>query len=228
VLLLLACFPKLDDTAGAGEESAYESGSDDGGMTGGESAESESEEEQDGDEDDDGYDRDEDCDDGDDTIHPGADDDQCDGVDQDCDGEDDEDFAEDRYEPNDDEGDSLGALAEEDEERVTAWIYPEGDEDRFRFDVTDGSFSWFSITVELVDGPPDLDLGLSLFWVDDVHGHDQGRVAYADDGGEGDGESLYYGGDTFYDDSGTYELLVWANGGASCDRSYDVAIYTGK
>ena len=206
--------PPLD----SGDTDVVDTGAEDTGGTG-----------RDDDEDDDGVGEDEgDCDDDDPSIHPGARDDTCDGIDQDCDDVEDDDFSRDSHEPNDDEGDNLGALAEEDRVDVEGWIFPEGDEDRYRFEVEDGSWSWFSITAQLADLPRDLDIRLALYWVRDPDGADQGMVAYADDGGPGDTEELYYGGDTFYDDSGTYELRVYAAEGATCDDPFTVHILTGE
>lgn len=239
LLLLVACFPKADqDDSGDTGDDLLASDSGDGGSgdngsgdngSGDNSGDNGADTGPDDDQDDDGVNHDDgDCEDFDETIYPGADESTCNGVDNDCDDEVDEDFDGDTHEPNDDRGGSLGALGEKDQADATGYIFPEGDEDRFRFDVEDGSWSWFSITVELTDVPNDVDLALSLSWVEDPDGADKGRVAYSDDGGVGGSESLYYGGDTFYDDSGTYEVLVTSSDGTRCDAPYTVRVTTGE
>lgn len=169
-----------------------------------------------------------DCDDGDGAVHPGGDETSCDGKDNDCDDRVDEDFDRDDYEPNDDVGVNLGALAEEESELLLAWLWPESDQDRYLFYVEDGDWSWFDIELWLYDVPEGADYALELWLVEDADGDYAGIVDSADEEADGGEELVNYGGSTGFDDSGWYEAVVRSNDGAACDSAYTLQILVGS
>jgi hypothetical protein len=181
-----------------------------------------------GDLDQDGYSIEEgDCDDEDPEVNPGVASDGCDGLDNDCDGQTDEDFAADEYEPNDDEGLYLGQLEDEEQELVFAYLHPETDVDRFQFWVDDSAWSWFSLEAWLYAVPDDADYSLELIWVEDLEGEWRGTVASADETGQGGVEVVDWGGDTFYEDGGLYEVVVRSTSGSGCSAPYQLQIISG-
>lgn len=169
-----------------------------------------------------------DCDDGDGLVHPGGDDSICDGKDGDCDDEVDEDFDRDEYEPNDDSGVNLGTLAEDESALMLAWLWPEADQDRYRFYVEDGDWSWFDIELWLYDVPEGADYALELWQVEDADGDYVGLVDSADDEADGGEELVNYGGSSGFDDSGWYEAVVRSNDGAACDVAYTLQVLVGS
>jgi len=178
--------------------------------------------------DDDGYSVDDgDCDDDDASVNPGVSTDGCDGLDNDCDGRVDEDFGDDEWEPNDDEGPYMGLMESEDEILVFGYIHPDTDVDRFQFRVGDDAWSWFSVEAWLYAVPSDADYSLELIWVEDLEGDWQGTVATADEAGVGGVEVVDWGGDVFLEDGGLYEVVVRSTSGSSCSAPYQLQIITG-
>jgi hypothetical protein len=180
-----------------------------------------------GDADGDGYSvADGDCDDGRASVHPGRSSDPCDGLDNDCDGTVDEDAEGDGWEPNDAQGPSLGSMVDGDELLLFPTMGSGDDVDRFRVQLDDDDFSWFSLEA-WVYPPQGVDLSVEIRWVEDLHGADQGSVASADAAGPGGMECADWGGDPWYDDGGSYELVVRSSGGASCSTPYTLQILAG-
>ncbi len=165
-----------------------------------------------------------DCNDQDPSINPGEPD-ICDDEDNDCDTEVNEDSdAFDQYEPhNDAQGYDLGEMTGL-SETFNSFIHAPGDEDRFEFYIYDGMWDYFGIDVELVTVPPGADMALELLLIEDAEGNNVGLVDEADDGGEGVGEALEFGGTAFVDDSGTYEVRVVAPNGYNCNVPYILVI----
>ena len=169
-----------------------------------------------------------DCDDDEALIYPGADD-VCDELDNDCDGEINEDTpaAGDAYEPNDLAGAELGDLTSSDT-TVEGYISLPGDEDRFRFEVEDGFWDSFYIDADLTAVPASVDLALDLLLIQDADGNYVGSTLDSSNGGGlGEGESVYLSGTTLHDDTGLYELLVYATSGSSCQTPFSLHIDCG-
>jgi hypothetical protein len=169
-----------------------------------------------------------DCDDENQAINPGVASDGCNGRDNDCDGQVDEDFARDGYEPNDDRGYYLDSLELDEQVDLYGYLFPESDEDRFRFWLEDESWMWLSIGVWLEDVPSDADYAIDLVWVEDLHGEWQGTVASSDRAGDGGAESLEFTGHSSLEDGGMYEVVVRSVSGDSCFSPYWLAVvYSG-
>ena len=208
-----------DDTAAPAAPSPAEDETAGGGDTGGEEATPWWDEVADNDGD--GFSSDEDCDDSDAATHPEGQE-SCDGVDNDCDGVVDEDVVED--EPDAD----LGTLSPKSEVFASQYLFPEADEDRYRFYIEDTYLDYFDIEVWLYQIPEDADYAIELYWIEDVDGVDQGLVAAADTVQRGGVEFLNYSGKTLLDDTGWYEIVVIAAEGASCAAPYQLQILTGS
>ncbi len=167
-----------------------------------------------------------DCDDGDPAVHPGVPEDLCGRGDEDCDGQTDEDFDADAWEPDDDEATDLGDLTDVPEVLLTAYTFPEGDVDRFRFYVEDGTFDWFDVEVWVYGIDPAVDVALDLAWTD-ADGVDHGVILTSDVEGPGGYESVNHGGSSWDDDSGWYEATVRTLSGASCTAPYLLQVLVG-
>ncbi len=179
------------------------------------------------DEDHDGYTTEQgDCDDHNPAVYPGADD-VCDPFDNDCDGRLNEDsIGYDMFEPNDQNGFDLGDLSGS-SDTIDSFIHAPDDEDIFLFYVSDGWLDWFDIVLDLSVVPPGVDLGMELYLVDDVDHTYVGLVGSVDDGGEGEPEYLDYDGSYIDDDTGTYEVVIYANTGFDCDDAYVLTVSGG-
>jgi hypothetical protein len=154
-----------------------------------------------------------DCDDQDADVHPGAED-TCDELDNDCDGEVNEDVAlDDPQEPNDDAPNYLGDLTD-DSVSLGGFLHNADDLDRFSFDAQDTWFGSFGIDVVLSGVPGSADYVLELR-------RDGATVGYSDTSG---GEEISIEGDSWDDDSGTYEVLVFSSLGFSCSQPYILEI----
>lgn len=235
-LLLLACLVSPEPGGGEGPDGGgADGGGADSGLDGGADGGTDSGQDsgwwkQDpGDADGDGYTVEQgDCDDGDEDIHPGAPDDDCDGQDQDCDEAADEEFDQDPFEPNDSSGVDVGDLETEGEVLIVAWLWPEGDEDRYLFYVEDGDWDWFDIELWLYDVPGGADYALELELVADMDGDPGGVVDRADEEGSGGEELINYGGEYGFDDSGWYEAVVRGEGSGDCGSPYTLQILAGS
>jgi len=169
-----------------------------------------------------------DCEDDNAAVNPGVEFDGCNGRDNDCDGEVDEDFDRDNYEPNDANGYYMGTVELDEQVDMFGYLFPETDEDRFRFWLEDDSWVWLSVGVWLNDVPSDADYAIDLVWVEDLDGQWRGTVASSDSGGLGDAESLEFTGHDSYEDGGMYEVVVRSVSGESCFSPYWLAvIYSG-
>ena len=166
-----------------------------------------------------------DCDDLDATINPGEYDD-CDGIDNDCDGRIDEDalWDEDPEQPILD----LGAIEPGEGVVLSGLLAPEYDRDSIDFYVSDGVFGWFYIDAISTSLPADTDIKLTLILVEDASGMPFGPVAYNDDAGIGEEESIAYNGTAFWDDSGVYRLEIEAMSGSNCETPYEIELYVGS
>ena len=169
----------------------------------------------------DGWPAGEDCDDSDPDVHPNAPDDTCDGIDNDCDDSVDDDVAPDAFEVNDPDGSSLGEVTGDDA-TATAYLFPEGDEDVFRFYVEDSVWDWFGISLDLTV-PGGVDMVMELYLETDGGPE---LLATIDDGGVGRDESGSYDGSAGGEDSGWYIVRLHATGGARCDTPYSLLIET--
>jgi hypothetical protein len=167
-----------------------------------------------------------DCDDGQASVNPGWSRDPCDGLDNDCDGLVDEDAPVDEWEPNDSQGPLLDSMTDGDTLLLFPTLHSESDVDRFRVELDDSDVSWFSLEA-WVYPPVGVDVSVEIRWVEDPYGADQGRVAFADDVGEGGLECADWGGDAWLDDSGIYELVVRSSGGFACGTPYTLEIVAG-
>ncbi len=154
-----------------------------------------------------------DCDDGDPQVNPGSED-LCDELDNDCDGELNEDVAaDDPQEPNDDAPHGLGDLTNA-TATVGGFLHHPGDVDRFSFFVEDTWYGDFEIRVDLSSIPGDADYALELWLGNEL-------IGYSDTSG---GESITYGGESFSDDSGTYEIEIHSELGFSCSKAYVMVV----
>jgi Putative metal-binding motif len=154
-----------------------------------------------------------DCDDGDPEVHPTLFD-GCDDKDNDCDGVLNEDAAsDDPQEPNDVVPYHFGNLTNE-VATVAGYLHNVGDVDRFSFLAEDTLFGSFSLEVDLTGVPGNADYVLELWLGSEL-------LAMSDTMG---GESLVHDGDTWSDDSGTYEVVVYSVLGYSCDHPYVLRI----
>ena len=150
-----------------------------------------------------------DCDDNDPTVHPNTVD-GCDDVDNDCDGELNEDVvSEDPQEPNDEAPNYVGDLTNANS-AIAGYLHNEQDVDRFSFYVDDGWLGDFWVDVQLTGVPGSADYVLEL-WLDG------GVVGYSDTSGA---EGIHFDGDSWEDDSGTYEVRVYSVMGFSCTQAY--------
>ena len=166
-----------------------------------------------------------DCDDDNGAVLAGAED-ICDELDNDCDGEVNEDTpgAADPYEPNDTSAHELGDMTDQ-ETTIEAYIGIPGDQDIFQFSVEDSVLSDVYIEFDLHTVPAGLNLALELFLFENASGQYVGQsLALIDDGGLGQGEYLYWSGDFWADDTGTYEVAVTASWGYECDLPYTIAV----
>ncbi len=154
-----------------------------------------------------------DCDDGDPEVHPTLAD-VCDDRDNDCDGTLNEDaIGDDPQEPNDAVPYHFGDLTD-DVSTVAGYLHNEADVDRFSFYAEDTLFGSFDLAVELSGVPGSADYVLEL-WLGPT------LLAASDTSG---GESVTHEGDTWEDDSGTYEVVVYSVLGYSCDHAYTLRI----
>ena len=176
------------------------------------------------DEDGDGY-VDDDCDNTNPDINPDAFDD-CDGVDNDCDGEIDEDaiWDEDGEAPIYD----LGEVSGGDIVAISGLLYPEYDTDTFRFTIQDGLFGWFFIDALIDTVSTNADVSLSLVRLRDGDLGIYEEVVQVDEAGHGESEFVSYSGRAFWDDSGTYQLVVQTVSGADCEAPYEVIMEFGS
>jgi hypothetical protein len=168
-----------------------------------------------------------DCDDDEAAIFPGAED-VCDAFDNDCDGEINEDTAavDDAYEPNDVAGADLGELTSS-QQTIEGYLSVPGDQDRFRFEVDDFWLYDFWVDADLTSVPAGVDVVLDLLKIQDASGNYVGlTIDTSNDGGVGQGESVYLGG-TWDDDGGLYEVAVIASVGTSCETPYVLIIDCG-
>ncbi len=154
-----------------------------------------------------------DCDDGDASVHPGRID-ECDELDNDCDGLLNEDSAgDDPQEPNDGNAHSLGNLTNA-TSTLGGFLHNADDVDRFSFYVEDTWYGDFGIWVDLSGIPGDADYALELWLGNEM-------IAYSDTSG---GESITFEGESFHDDSGTYEVEVNSALGFSCSDPYVLVV----
>ena len=221
LLLLLGCdfsaatTVAIDDSSGAhgdGAEGQDSSLSDDSGRVD-ETGVAEVEVDIDGD----GYSIEEgDCDDEDSDIAPGLED-SCDGRDTDCDGEIDEDAVlSDGYEPNDDEGWSIGLLEDLDSYALVAELHHDDDVDRFLFQIEDGWTNLFELQVGISGIPSDAIYELELFHIDGD------EVMYSESGS--DTLSTTISDSTIANEDGVYQVQIRSLGGADCAQSYTLSI----
>jgi hypothetical protein len=150
-----------------------------------------------------------DCDDTDPLVHPDAAD-LCDELDNDCDGLLNEDVSgDDPQEPNDAAPYHLGDLTNE-SVTVAGYLHESGDVDRFSLFVEDTWYGDFEIRIDLGGIPGDADYALELWLGSEL-------VGYSDTSG---GESIVYSGESFHDDTATYEIEVHSELGYSCSKAY--------
>jgi len=172
----------------------------------------------------DGY-TDDDCDNEDATVNPAAFDD-CDGIDNDCDGQIDEDaiWDEDEDAPIYD----LGEVSGGDMVSISGLLYPEYDTDIYRFTIQDGLFGWFFIDALIDTVSEHADVSLSLVLLRDGELGIYEEVVQVDESGAGESEFVTYSGHAFWDDSGTYQLMVQTLSGSDCEAPYEVIMEFGS
>ena len=165
-----------------------------------------------------------DCNDTDPFINPGEYD-LCDGIDNDCDGQMDEDaiWDEDEDFPIYDLGEVYGG----DLIAISGLLYPEYDTDIYRFSIRDGLFGWFFIDALLDSVSEYADVSLSLVRLREDELGIYEEVVEANSYGPGESEFVTYPGHAFYDDSGTYQLVVQTLSGADCEAPYEIIMEFG-
>ena len=164
-----------------------------------------------------------DCNDDDEWIFPGAEDAICDGIDNDCNGETDQDWNGDFLEPNNTIPSDLGELAEDNTIPFEAYLSPENDIDRFMVYMTDGLGPDFGLKIELKNVPSAIDLILQVDYIDN-DGETHVGIAYADENGLGENETLNVDGGFFSNATGHYIIQVSSFSGESCAEPYSVVL----
>lgn len=158
-----------------------------------------------------------DCDDDDGSVHPGVLDD-CDGIDNDCDDDIDEDAdLADAYEPNDAVPHALGTIEADGSVEVYAFLDAYGDEDRFSFEFTDGTFDFFTLRVTLAPQHEE------VFFQMTVESQETGEITTSStDGAE---DIVYEEGDALFSaDGGEYVVTITSNGTATCLDEYKLTV----
>ena len=172
-----------------------------------------------------------DCNDNNPNIHP-FNFDGCDGIDEDCDGLIDEDGPQDAYEPNESQQQYYDLepeiiLAEQagiNEIIIEGVTSSATDYDYFQFYLEDGWFDSFGIETELHAISLTTDFAVELWLILNEEGDGPELLYTANDNGNGLGESGSFSGTWLYGDSGTYQVVVYAVSGASCEAEYQLDI----
>ena len=173
--------------------------------------------------DEDGFILDEDCDDTNNEIAPDLEDDQCDGIDNNCNELIDDDWADDNYEPNDEEAYWIGDPGGQ-EIIYNPYLFPESDLDNFVFYAEEGWLSEIGIYVKVSGLDPALDLVLDLVYHGEQINSQSQNVASSNTGSIGEDEEIEYTGGWFSSNSGWYEVRIRSRNGESCFRSYTLTI----
>jgi hypothetical protein len=172
------------------------------------------------DDDGDGYTENEgDCDDGDEDVRPGVED-TCDGIDSDCDGTVDDDAADaDLYEPNDAEDFDIGELESDDVFEADAFLHDAADIDRFHFSFSDGTWDFFTLTIDLEWGTGD------VLYVMTVENVDSGEIIDNQFSTSGARSMHFELGDSFGSaDGGNYRVTISSDGSATCLDGYQLKV----
>ncbi len=124
---------------------------------------------------------------------------------------------------------SLGDLTYIEQTQLSATIFPEDDIDRYVFYVEERTWVWFEVEVVLSNVPDGADYFLELYFIRDQNDENQGLVESANDGGEGEGETLKYSNNLLDNRTGWYEVLVRSYDGVpSCQTAYNLDILVGQ
>lgn len=161
-----------------------------------------------------------DCADTDPAVHPDVED-GCDAADSDCDGEVDEDAPDDAFEPNDTTPYALGSLEDDPDKSLSAALKNDADVDRYQFTIEDTTLDFFTVHIDLSNVPADANYRLTLNRLRTDGDEAIGQVQQVFGSGT---IAIEYADTSLTDEGGDFEVVIESIAGASCARSYLLAL----